>query len=151
MCTHTKITETGAKRLVFGVLCPLSPAVRWWFQTVDDFSLGMVDVLVFWVHCVALKTRVLHDNCLTLDTFTQKLKTHHFRQRRMNIIQHHSGASVILGHYTSVNICLQCYDTVGWLSGRASGLQKVSDEVLALLSDANGTPSSLASVKSRLV
>jgi len=88
MCTHTKITETGAKRLVFGVLCPLSPAVRWWFQTVDDFSLGMVDVLVFWVHCVALKTRVLHDNCLTLDTFTQKLKTHYSRQRRMNIIQH---------------------------------------------------------------
>ena len=26
-------------------------------------------------------------------------------------------------------VCLQCFDTVGWVSGRASSLQKLSDEV----------------------
>jgi len=26
--------------------------------------------------------------------------------------------------------CLQCFDTVGWASGRASGREKLSDEVL---------------------
>jgi len=30
--------------------------------------------------------------------------------------------------------CLQCSDAVGWASGRASGLLKIGDEVLALLS-----------------
>jgi len=30
--------------------------------------------------------------------------------------------------------CLQCFDTVGWTSGRASSLQKLSDEVLVGLS-----------------
>ena len=29
-----------------------------------------------------------------------------------------------------VPLCLQCFDTVGWASGRASFLQKLSDEVL---------------------
>ena len=29
---------------------------------------------------------------------------------------------------------LQCFDTVGWASGRASGLQKLTDEVLVWLS-----------------
>ena len=28
---------------------------------------------------------------------------------------------------------LQCFDTVGWASGRASGLQKLSDEVLCIV------------------
>ena len=31
-------------------------------------------------------------------------------------------------------VCLQCFTTVGWASGRASGLQKLSDEVLVWLS-----------------
>ena len=64
-------------------------------------------------------------------------------------------------------ICLQCFDTVGWVSGRASGLWKLSDEVLVWLSVGSEvqiaciwsscchfhtqTPSSLASFKSRLV
>jgi len=30
--------------------------------------------------------------------------------------------------------CLQCFDTVGWAAGRASGLQKLSSGVLAWLS-----------------
>jgi len=30
--------------------------------------------------------------------------------------------------------CLQCFDAVGWVAGRASGLQKLSGEVLAWLS-----------------
>jgi len=30
--------------------------------------------------------------------------------------------------------CLQCFDTVVWASGRASGLQRLSDEVLVWLS-----------------
>jgi len=30
--------------------------------------------------------------------------------------------------------CRQCFDAVGWALGRASGLQKFSDEVLAWLS-----------------
>jgi len=30
--------------------------------------------------------------------------------------------------------CLQCFDTVGWVSGRASGLKKLGDEVLVWLS-----------------
>ena len=30
--------------------------------------------------------------------------------------------------------CLRCFDTVGWASRRASGLQKLSDEVLVSLS-----------------
>ena len=63
--------------------------------------------------------------------------------------------------------CLQCFDTVGWASGSASGLQKLSDEVLVWLSICSEvqivcvwsswchchprTPSSLASFKSRLV
>ena len=62
---------------------------------------------------------------------------------------------------------LQCFDTVGWASGRASGLLKLSDEVLVWLSVwcevqivcmwsswchcRPETPSSLASFKSRLV
>jgi len=33
-----------------------------------------------------------------------------------------------------INYCLQCFDTVGWASGRASGLQKLSDGVLVWLS-----------------
>jgi len=32
------------------------------------------------------------------------------------------------------SLCLQCFDTVGWASGRASGLYKLSDEVLVWLS-----------------
>ena len=65
-------------------------------------------------------------------------------------------------------ICLQCFDTVGWASGRASGLQKkLSDEVLVWLSVWSEvqivciwsswchchpkTASSLAPLKSRLV
>jgi len=34
--------------------------------------------------------------------------------------------------------CLQCFNTVGWTSGRASGLKKISDEVLERLNDSNG-------------
>jgi len=34
----------------------------------------------------------------------------------------------------SFNSCLQCFDTVGWASGRAAGLYKLSDEVLMWLS-----------------
>ena len=30
--------------------------------------------------------------------------------------------------------CLQCFDAVGWATGRASGLQKLSGRVLAWLS-----------------
>ena len=64
-------------------------------------------------------------------------------------------------------ICLQCFDTVGWVSGRASGLWKLSDEVLVWLYVGSEvqiaciwyscchfhtqTPSSLASFKSSLV
>jgi len=33
-----------------------------------------------------------------------------------------------------INQCLWYFDTVGWASGRASGLQKLSDEVLVWLS-----------------
>jgi len=62
---------------------------------------------------------------------------------------------------------LQCFDAVGWVTGRASGLYKLSDEVLLLLSVWSElqivcvwsiwchchpkTPSSLAWFKSRLV
>jgi len=55
---------------------------------------------------------------------------------------------------------LQCFDTIGWASGRSFGLQKMSDEVLGWLSvwsevqmiaccpaDATAVPSSLASLK----
>ena len=61
-------------------------------------------------------------------------------------------------------LCFQCLDTVGWASRSASGLLKLSVEVLAWLSvwskvqmiahgpaDATVTPSSLASLKFRLV
>jgi len=60
-------------------------------------------------------------------------------------------------------ICLQCFDALGWVAGRASGLQKLSGGVLAWLSVWSEVqtciwPSwchchslSLASVKSRLV
>ena len=60
-------------------------------------------------------------------------------------------------------IFLQCFDTVGLVAGRASGLQKFSGEVLARLfcleqgandygpADASAIPSSLASLKSRMV
>jgi len=37
-------------------------------------------------------------------------------------------------HYTISHYCLQCFDAVGWVAGRASALQKLSGEVLALLS-----------------
>ena len=58
---------------------------------------------------------------------------------------------------------LQCFDTVGWESVRASGLKKISDEVICLERGADclhivqlmplhpQTPSSLALFKSRLV
>jgi len=36
--------------------------------------------------------------------------------------------------FPAVLNCLQCFDTVGLASGRESGLQKLSDEVLAWLS-----------------
>jgi len=36
--------------------------------------------------------------------------------------------------FYSLVLCLQCFDTVGWASGRASGLYKLSDEVLVWLS-----------------
>jgi len=29
----------------------------------------------------------------------------------------------------SLSCCIQCFDTVGWASGRPSGLQKLSDEM----------------------
>jgi len=31
-------------------------------------------------------------------------------------------ASVLCVHFAAEVICLQCFDTVGWASGRASGL-----------------------------
>ena len=34
----------------------------------------------------------------------------------------------------TIKCCLQCFDTVNWASGRAYGLQKLSDEVLVWLS-----------------
>ena len=33
-------------------------------------------------------------------------------------------------HVFHINIVLQCFDAVGWAAGRASGLQKLSGEVL---------------------
>ena len=57
-------------------------------------------------------------------------------------------------------MCLQCFDTVGCASGKASGLQKLGDEVLVWLSVRSEvqlmmlhpqTPSSIASFKPRLV
>jgi len=60
-----------------------------------------------------------------------------------------------------VQLCLQCFDTVGWVSGWAPGLYKLRDEALVWLSVWNEVqivfiwsswfPSSLASFKSRLV
>jgi len=60
--------------------------------------------------------------------------------------------------------CFQCFDAVGWVAGRASGLLKLSSEVWhGYLSgarrnwladgpaDATATPSSLAPVKSRMI
>jgi len=38
------------------------------------------------------------------------------------------------GHPFYIFICLQCFDAVGWVAGRASGLWKLSGEVLAWLS-----------------
>jgi len=32
--------------------------------------------------------------------------------------------------YIVICRCLQCFDTVGWVAGRASGPEKLSDEVL---------------------
>jgi len=51
-------------------------------------------------------------------------------------------------------MCLQCFDAVGWVAGRASGRKKLSDVVLVWLSvwskvhiygpaDATANPSSL--------
>jgi len=36
--------------------------------------------------------------------------------------------------FSALFYSLQCFDTVGWASGRASGLQKLTDEVLVWLS-----------------
>jgi len=68
--------------------------------------------------------------------------------------------------YKKLN-CFLCFDTISWASGRASGLYKLSDEVLVWLSFCSKvqivciwsswchchpkTPASLASFKSRLV
>jgi len=40
----------------------------------------------------------------------------------------------IMSVYLSLCLCLQCFDAVGWEAGKASGLQKLSGEVLAWLS-----------------
>jgi len=37
---------------------------------------------------------------------------------------------------TCVTFCLQCFDTVGWAPGRASNLQKLSDDVYSYMSGA---------------
>jgi len=65
-----------------------------------------------------------------------------------------------------MSLCPHCFDTVGWVTERASSLYKLSGEVLAWLSvwskaqmiciwsspaDATATSSSLAPVKSRMV
>jgi len=42
---------------------------------------------------------------------------------------------ILPGIVFTVRYCLQCFDTVGWASGRASGYYKLSDEMLAWLSD----------------
>jgi len=56
---------------------------------------------------------------------------------RLNGKQNESQLIVCLIHFSNTiltNACLQCFDTVGWVSGRASGLQKLSNEVMAWLS-----------------
>jgi len=61
-----------------------------------------------------------------------------------------------------MTFCLQCFDTVGWVSEREPGLLKVSDmlvwlsvwsevHMVQLMPQHPTTPSSLASFKSRLV
>jgi len=45
----------------------------------------------------------------------------------------HSGP-VNFYHIMMLRFCLQCSDTVGWASGRASGLKKMTDGVLVWLS-----------------
>jgi len=67
----------------------------------------------------------------------------------------------IYWHISKLYKHFQCFDAVGWVVGRSSGLQKLSGEVLARLSvcsifaygpaDATATPSSLVSLKSRMV
>ena len=69
----------------------------------------------------------------------------------------------LLKTFSPLLIRLQCFDTVGWVAGRASGLEKLSGGVLARLSAWSEVqtcicPSwchchslSLASVKSRLI
>ena len=48
---------------------------------------------------------------------------------------HHEGSIIILLLMLLRGICLQCFDTVGWVSGRASPCKILSDEVLVWLSD----------------
>ena len=78
-----------------------------------------------------------------------------------------SSSLFIFDEYCASSARLQCFDTVGWASGRASGLYRLNDEVLVWLSVWSEvqivyiwsswchchpkTPSSLASFKSRLV
>ena len=45
---------------------------------------------------------------------------------------HEKNGIVILCHYLKSS-CPDCFDTIGWASRRATGLQKLSDEVLLLL------------------
>ena len=77
------------------------------------------------------------------------------------------GKHILILLFCTNLICLQCFDTVGWASGRACGLYKLSDVgvgvVICLQRGANclhivqlmplhpETPSPLASFKSRLV
>jgi len=40
----------------------------------------------------------------------------------------YSDEGYILGQWSVIMNCRQCFDTVGWASGRASGLKKLSDD-----------------------
>ena len=90
------------------------------------------------------------------------------RRRRVLQSLHGRGVSVWNLRFSRVvQWCLQCFDTVGWVPGRACGMWKLSNEVLVWLFVGSEvqtvciwsswchchpkTPSSLASFKSRLV
>jgi len=94
----------------------------------------------------------------SVKTFTYLLLANSDARQRLRSL---ASSPLIIISFCSILECLRCFDTVGLASGRASGLYKV--EWWGFLStgrfkwfacdptDATATPSSLASLKSRLV
>ena len=74
--------------------------------------------------CISVMLPMVDFRYLQNNTITRRCQNAHYLQSNqttniliMNVVQHN-------------HKCLQCFDTVGWAAGRASGLQKLSGEVL---------------------